>query len=156
MSITGEYPHVDYVGLKVIESHPSQHKEKDTVQFLRNFQKATVDFISQQDGSVSDTESPESGVGDGKRQTIGFLSHEHFLQQHKKALHIVFGPPGVGKTSLSRHICSQFISNPQSSSHCLVLLFYVREKKVAEAKSLRDLLSCYSLPGDDSAYDELA
>ena len=156
MSITGEYPHVDYVGLKVIESHPSQHKEKDTVQFLRNFQKATVDFISQQDGSVYDTESPESGVDDGKRQTSGFLSHEHFLQQHKKALHIVFGPPGVGKTSLSRHICSQFISNPQSSSHSLILLFYLRERKVAEAKSLRHLLSCYSLPGDDSAYDELA
>ena len=156
MSITGEYPHVDYVGLKVIESHPSQHKEKDTVQFLRNFQKATVDFISQQDGSVSDTESSESDEDDGKHRTSGFLTHEHFLQQHKKALHIVFGPPGVGKTSLSRHICSQFISNPQSSSHSLILLFYVREKKVAEAKSLRDLLSCYSLPGDDSAYDELA
>ena len=50
MSITGEYPHLDYIKLRVIESQPSQHKKEDTVQFLKNFQRTTVDFISQQDG----------------------------------------------------------------------------------------------------------
>ena len=148
MAITGEYPHVDYVGLKVSESHPSRHKKEDTVQFLRNFQKATVDFISQHDEDDPDIMATD--------QTSGLLTHDHFLQQHKKRLHIVFGPPGAGKTSFSRHICSKFASNPQSSSHSLILLFHVRDRKVAEAKSLRDLLSCYSLPGGDSAYDELA
>ena len=88
--------------------------------------------------------------------TSGLLTHDHFLQQHKKRLHIVFSPPGAVKTSFSRHICSAFTSNPQSSSHSLILLFRVRDKKVAEAKSLRDLFSCYSLPGGDSAYDKLA
>ena len=53
MSITGEYPHLDYIKLRVIESQPSQHKKEDTVQFLKNFQRATVDFISQQDGEQS-------------------------------------------------------------------------------------------------------
>ena len=149
MAITGDDPHVDYVGLKVFQSHPSQHKKEDTVQFLRNFQKATVDFISQHDEDDPDIMQQDQA-------TSGLLTHDHFFQQHKKRLHIVFGPPGAGKTSFSRHICSMFASNSQSSSHSLILLFHVRDKKVAEAITLRDLLSCYSLPGGESAYDELA
>ena len=133
MSVTGEYPHLDYITLRVTESHPLQHKKEDTVQFLKNFQRATVDFISQQDGGITSYDPPASGV----------LSHAHFLKKQEKRLHIVFGPPGVGKTSFSRHICSQFNSAPQSSSFSLVLLFYLREKRVAEAKTLSDLLSCY-------------
>ena len=145
MSVTGEYPHLDYIKLRVIESQPSQHKKEDTVQFLRNFQRATVDFISQQDsGRRSDPSAS------------GLLSHDHFLQRQENPLHIVFGPPGVGKTSFSRHICSRFNSAPQSSSFSLVLLFYLREKRVAEAKSLSDLLSCYGLPDQKLDYDSLS
>ena len=149
MSVTGEYPHLDYIKLRVIESQPSQHKKEDTVQFLRNFQRATVDFISQQDGDMSRfTRSDPSASG--------LLSHNHFQKQQKKPLHIVFGPPGVGKTSFSRHICSHFNSAPQSSSFSLVLLFFLREKRVAEAKSLSDLLSCYGLPDQKLDYDSLS
>ena len=149
MSVTGEYPHLDYIKLRVIESQPSQHKEKDPVQFLENFQRAVVDFISQQDDGrpcTLPTDAPARSL----------LSHDHFLQQQRKPFHIVFGPPGVGKTSFSRHICSQFHSAPQSSSFSLILLFYLREKRVAEAKSLSDLLSCYGLPNQKLDYDSLS
>ena len=168
MSVTGEYPHLDYIKLRVIESQPSQHKKEDTVQFLRNFQRATVDFISQQDGGrpcithIGDSSDSEFSMGDSDNDIADetaahyLLSHEHFLHQQEKPLHIVFGPPGVGKTSFSRHICSQFNSAPQSSSFSLVLLFFLREKRVAEAKSLADLLSCYGLPDDDLDHKELA
>ena len=179
MSITGEYPHLDYIKLRVIESQPSQHKKEDTVQFLKNFQRTTVDFISQQDGEQPHIKArnylsyldrrlfmPESNDSEffmsdsddvtGRPAGGSHLSHNHFLQRHQKPLHIVFGPPGVGKTSFSRHICSKFTSAPQSSSFPLVLLFYLREKRVAEAKSLSDLLSCYGLPGDDLDHKELA
>ena len=148
MSVTGEYPHLDYIKLRVIESQPSQHKKEDTLQFLRNFQRATVDFISQQDGNMFH-------IIPNIPSASGLLSHDHFLQQQEKPLHIVFGPPGVGKTSFSRHICSRFNSAPQSSSFSLVL-FYLREKRVAEAKSLSDLLSCYGLLNDDLDHKELA
>ena len=140
MSVTGEYPHLDYIPLRVIKSHPSQHKKEDTVQFLKNFQRATVDYISQQDGGITSYNPPASGL----------LSHDHFLKKQEKRLHIVFGPPGTGKTSFSRHICSQ------SSSFSLVLLFYLREKRVAEAKTLSDLLSCYGLPDQKLDYDTLS
>ena len=162
MSVTGEYPHVDYIPLRVIKSHPSQHKKEDTVQFLKNFQRATVDYISQQDGcsddgidsddSVLSTSDSDDDSNDG---LTNLLSHDHFLKKQEKPLHIVFGPPGTGKTSFSRHICSQFNSAPQSSSFSLVLLFYLREKRVAEAKTLSNLLSCYGLP-DDLEHKELA
>ena len=148
MSVTGEYPHLDYIKLRVIESQPLQHKKEDTVQFLRNFQRATVDFISQQDGNLS-------RITPNVPSASGLLSHDHFLQQQEKPLHIVFGPPGVGKTSFSRHICSQFNTAPQSSIS-LVLLFFLREKRVAEAKSLSDLLSCYGLPDQKLDYDSLS
>ena len=148
MSITGEYPHLDYIKLRVIESQPSQHKKEDTVQFLKNFQRTTVDFISQHDDDRLHIIPSD--------HQAHLLSHDYFLQRHEKPLHIVFGPPGVGKTSFSRHICSKFTSAPQSSSFPLVLLFYLREKRVAEAKSLSDLLSCYGLPGDDLDHKELA
>ena len=147
MSVTGEYPHVDYIPLRVIESHPSQHKKEDTVQFLKNFQRATVDFISQQDGGRHVRFYPPAS---------DLLSHDHFLKKQEKPLHIVFGPPGTGKTSFSRHICSQFNSVPQSSSFSLVLLFYLREKRVAEAKTLSDLLSRYGLPDQKLDYDTLS
>ena len=164
MSITGEYPHLDYIKLRVIESQPSQHKNEDNVQFLKNFQRATVDFISQQDGDMleSDESDSEFFLSDSNDDVAcrlagsSHLSHDHFLQRHKKPLHIVFGPPGVGKTSFSRHIHSKFSSAPQSSSFPLVLLYYLREKRVAEAKSLSDLLSCYGLPDDDLDHKELA
>ena len=149
MPITQEYPDVGYVGLKVIRSHPSKHKKEDTAQFLRNFQKATMDYISQRDGG-----GPHITQKD--QLTSGLLTHDHFLQQQEKQLHIIFGPPGVGKTCFSRQICSQFSSTPKSSSFSLVLLFYVREKRVAEAKTLADLLSCYCLPDDDLNHKELA
>ena len=126
MSVTGEYPHVDYIPLRVIKSHPSQHKKEDTVQFLKNFQRATVDYISQQDGcsddgidsddSVLSTSDSDDDSNDG---LTNLLSHDHFLKKQEKPLHIVFGPPGTGKTSFSRHICSQFNSAPESSSFFL-------------------------------------
>ena len=149
MPITQGYPAVDYVGLKVSESHPSKLEKEDTVQFLRNFQKATVDYISQCDGD-------EPHVTQKDQTTSGLLTHDHFLIKQKKRLHIVFGPPGVGKTSFSRQIFSQFSSSPKSSSFSLVLLFYVREKRVADAQTLADLLSCYGLPDDDLDHKELA
>ena len=79
MSVAGEYPHPDYVKLRVIESQPLQHKKEDTVQF----QRATVDFISQQDGGrprITPNDPPESGL----------VSHDNFLQQQEKLLHIIF------------------------------------------------------------------
>ena len=153
MSVTGEYPHLDYIPLRVMESHPSQHKKEDTVQFLKNFQRATVDFISQQDGGRP---IRNHFITSYDRPARGLLSHAHLLKKQEKRLHIVFGPPGTGKTSFSRHICSQFNSAPQSSSFPLVLLFYLREKRVAEAKTLSDLLSCYGLPDQKLDYDTLS
>ena len=108
-----------------------------------------MDYISQRDGN-------DPPLTQRDHVPSGFLTHNHFLRKQKKRLHIVFGPPGVGKTSLSRKIFSQFISAPKSFSFSLVLLFYVREKRVADAKTLADLLSCYGLPDDDLDYKELA
>ena len=56
-------------------------------------------------------------------------------------------------SSVSRAITARCPS--QSSSFSLVLLFYLREKRVAEAKTLSDLLSCYGF-NSKMDYDTLS
>ena len=59
-------------------------------------------------------------------------------------MRVIYGQPGIGKTTLLTHVCGALARKEAKSDYSLVFYFPLRDKGVSSAKNLEDLLSFYS------------
>ena len=90
--------------------------------------------------------------GKEERQIVGYIDAFDLLHKSSHRFRVVYGQPGIGKTTLLTHMCRALAMKEADSEYALVLYFPLRNKTVSGAKTLKELLS-YFYPGDDQKLD---
>ena len=116
-------PKVEYVELRVVEEDPFKKTKRNVEAFLENMRRANCEW-----------------VGSHGNQTI---PSDRILAKDENRVKLIFGAPGIGKTTLLRHLTRRYAFGEVKSDFDLVLLFPLREKRISTAKSLPDLLAYY-------------
>ena len=116
-------PKVEYVELRVVEEDPFKKTKRNAEAFLENIRKANCEW-----------------VGSHGNQTI---PSDRILAKGENRVKLIFGAPGIGKTTLLCHLTRMYAFGEVKSDFDLVLLFPLREKRISTAKSLPDLLAYY-------------
>ena len=103
-------------------------KEKVSIdEFTRQYLRGDVDDVGSH-GSEFYKKSPI------KFEEVGKLS-----SRHQQKLILIEGAPGVGKTTFSWEFCRKWGRGEILQDHSLLLLLPLRDNKLKEAKTLRDL-----------------
>ena len=77
-------------------------------------------------------------------------------QEDDRRLILVEGAPGVGKSTFAWEFCRKWMNGEIAQQYHLVLLLRIRDKRIREAKNLKDLFFNSSRPDESLAvYDEL-
>ena len=77
-------------------------------------------------------------------------------QEDDRRLILVEGAPGVGKSTFAWEFCRKWMNGEIAQQYHLVLLLRLRDKRIREAKNLKDLLFNPSRPDESLAvYNEL-
>ena len=71
------------------------------------------------------------------------------LHNSRDNIRVIYGQPGIGKTTLLNYLCRALAMKEADSEYALVLYFPLRDKTVSGAKTLKDLLSYYDTADDD-------
>ena len=125
---------MEFVRLAVLEGQvnvPKDEKEiHDKLDFLQRFRNC----------------------GKEERQIAGYIDAFDLLHKSSHRIRVVYGQPGIGKTTLLTHVCRALAMKEADSEYTLVLYFPLRNKTVSGAKTLKELLS-YFYPGDDHKLD---
>ena len=87
--------------------------------------------------------------GKEERQIAGYIDAFDLLRKSSSSIRVVYGQPGIGKTTLLTHVCRALAMKEADSEYALVLYFPLRNKTVSGAKTLKELLS-YFYPMDDT------
>ena len=82
--------------------------------------------------------------GEEERQIAGYIDAFDLLRKSNGNIRVVYGQPGIGKTTLLTHVCRALAMKEADSEYALVLYFPLRDKKVSGAKTLSELLSYYT------------
>ena len=82
--------------------------------------------------------------GRDERQNKGYIDACDLLRKEDDNMRVVYGQPGIGKTTLLTHVCGALARKEAESDYSLVFYFPLRDKGVSSAKNLEDLLSFYS------------
>ena len=90
--------------------------------------------------------------GKEERQIAGYIDTFDLLHKSSHRIRVVYGQPGIGKTTLLTHVCRTLAMKEADSEYALVLYFPLRNKKVSGAKTLKELLSYFD-PVDDDKLD---
>ena len=77
-------------------------------------------------------------------------------QENDRRLILVEGAPGVGKSTFAWEFCRKWMNGEIAQQYHLVLLLRLRDKRIREAKNLKDLFFNHSRPDESLAvYNEL-
>ena len=121
---------MEFVRLAVLEGKPNVPKDEeeihDKLAFLQKFRNC----------------------GKEERQIAGYIDAFDLLHKSNHRIRVVYGQPGIGKTTLLTHVCRALAMKEADSEYALVLYFPLRNKMVSGATTLRELLS-YFYPADD-------
>ena len=82
--------------------------------------------------------------GKEERQIVGYINIFDLLHKSSGSIRVVYGQPGIGKTTLLTHVCRALAMKEAESEYALVLYFPLRNKMVSGAKTLSELLSYYT------------
>ena len=125
---------MDFVRLAVLEGQVNVPKDEeeicDKLAFLQRFRNC----------------------GKEERQIVGYIDAFNLLHKSSHRIRVVYGQPGIGKTTLLTHVCRALAMKEADSEYPLVLYFPLRNKTVSGAKTLKELLS-YFYPANDDKLD---
>ena len=114
---------MEFVRLAVLKGEPNVSKDEkeihDKLAFLQKFRNC----------------------GKEERQIAGYIDAFDLLHKSNHCIRVVYGQPGIGKTTLLTHVCRSLAMKEADSEYALVLYFPLRNKKVSGAKTLSELLS---------------
>ena len=71
------------------------------------------------------------------------------LHRARSKVCVIYGHAGIGKTSLLKQVCRSLAEGKAGSDYDLVLYFPLRDKRVSQAKTLKELLSYYDSEDDN-------
>ena len=122
---------MEFVRLAVLEgqvSVPRDEEEiRDKLAFLQKFRNCGIE----------------------ERQIAGYIDAFDLLHKSSGSIRVVYGQPGIGKTTLFTHVCRALAMKEADSEYALVLYFPLRDKTVSGAKTLKELLSYFCPMNDD-------
>ena len=117
---------MEFVRLAVLEGQPNVPKDSeeicDTLAFLQKYRNC----------------------GRDQRQNKGYIDAFDLLHKVDDRMRVVYGQPGIGKTTLLTRVCGALARKEAESDYSLVFYFPLRDKGVSSAKNLEGLLSFYS------------
>ena len=77
------------------------------------------------------------------KELIIMLEPTKLLLRGSERVRVIYGHAGIGKTTLLKQVCRTLAKKEASTEYSQVLYFPLREKKVSQAKDLRELFSYY-------------
>ena len=125
---------MEYIKLAVLPSNPT-HKyrgDRNQLDFLQKYRSCGVE----------------------SRGVDHYVEPTKLLLRGREKVRVIYGHAGIGKTTLLKQVCRTLAKKEASTEYSQVLYFPLREKKVSQAKHLRELLSYYGL--EDEKLDHSA
>ena len=83
----------------------------------------------------------------------GYINAFNLLHKTSDSIRVVYGQPGIGKTTLLTHVCRALAMKEADNEYALVLYFPLRNKTVSGAKTLEELISYYYKSAEDEKLD---
>ena len=125
---------MEYIKLAVLPSNPTHKHRGDRNQ---------LDFLQKYRSCGMESQGVDHYVDPTK-----------LLLRGKEKVRVIYGHAGIGKTTLLKQVCRTLVKKEASTKYSQVLYFPLREKKVSQAKHLRELLSYYG--SEDKKLDHSA
>ena len=125
----GERIRMEYIKLTLLSADPTVRvrNKKDQNDFLHNYRTCGVEPLE----AGSNVEPTE------------------LLHRAQSKVHVIYGHAGIGKTSLLKQVCRSLAEGKADTDYDLVLYFPLRDKRVSQAKTLKELLSYYDSDNDN-------
>ena len=138
-------PTVKFINLACIDRKCVKSKEYNDVTRAM-VMDGNVDAIEETKGPIKFSEI-------AKNISLPSSSSE---QENDRRLILVEGAPGVGKSTFAWEFCRKWMNSEIAQQYHLVLLLRLRDKRIREAKNLKDLFFNPSRPDESLAvYNEL-